>query len=248
LIQVIGLSKIPIVKRGDDLAGLIVKAADDERVGIKDHDIIVAAQKIVSKAEGRVVDLSSVTPSRMAQTVAKATDKDPRYVEAILTETAGVVRMRGGHLIVETHHGFVCANAGVDRSNVESTDCAVLLPVDPDKSAREIRLRLKDLTSADVAVIVSDTFGRAWRIGQVNVAIGVNGLQPVIDYRGSKDMFGYVLSVTQMAIADELASAAELVMKKSDGVPVAIIRGYDYARGVGSAKELIRPPEEDLFR
>jgi len=156
--------------------------------------------------------------------------------------------MSGPHIIAETRHGFVCANAGVDRSNVEDQDSVAILPVDPDRSAREIRQRIKELSGVDVAVIISDTFGRAWRIGQVNVAIGLDGLQPVIDYRGSRDMFGYMLSVTQMAIADELASAAELVMKKSDGVPVAIIRGFDYPQGRGSARDLIRPKEEDLFR
>src|SRR5208337_203455 len=157
-------------------------------------------------------------------------------------------RLKGPHVIVQTRHGFVCANAGVDKSNVEDSDSVVVLPVDPDRSAREIRQRIRELTGADVAVVISDTFGRAWRIGQVNVAIGVDGLRPIIDYRGSKDMFGYVLNVTQMAVADELASAAELVMRKSDGVPVAIVRGCDYAQGKGSVRDLIRPEQEDLFR
>jgi coenzyme F420-0:L-glutamate ligase/coenzyme F420-1:gamma-L-glutamate ligase len=167
---------------------------------------------------------------------------------AILQQSAKIVRLKEAHLIVETHHGFICANAGVDRSNVEDPDSITVLPADADKSAREIRRRIRELTGAGVGVIISDTFGRAWRIGQVNVAIGVDGLRPIIDYRGQKDMFGYVLNVTQIAVADELASAAELVMKKSDRVPVAIVKGFDYAAGNGSARELIRPAEEDLFR
>ena len=156
--------------------------------------------------------------------------------------------MKGPHIIVQTEHGFVCANAGVDKSNVEDPDAVVVLPVDPDKSAGEIRQRIRQLTGVDVGVIISDTFGRAWRIGQVNVAIGVDGLPPIVDYRGSKDMFSYVLNVTQMAVADELASAAELAMRKSDGVPVAIIKGVDYVHGTGSARDLVRPEEDDLFR
>lgn len=159
------------------------------------------------------------------------------------------MRLKEAHIIVETHHGFVCANAGVDRSNVEDQDTVTILPANPDKSAREIRTKIHQLTGAEVGVIISDTFGRAWRIGQVNVAIGVDGLPPIMDYRGSEDMFGYVLNVTQMAVADELASAAELVMRKSDGVPVAIVRGFNYSKGrPGSARELIRPEQDDLFR
>jgi coenzyme F420-0:L-glutamate ligase/coenzyme F420-1:gamma-L-glutamate ligase len=248
MIEIFGLSKIPLVKRGDNIGGHIVQAAKEQGVKIQDHDVVVIAQKIVSKAEGNLVDLKSITPSPLAETISKVSGKDPRHVEAVLKETKSIVRMKEAHLIVETHHGFVCANAGVDKSNVENEDSITLLPVDPDKSAREIRKKIMELTGADVGVIISDTFGRAWRIGQVNVAIGVDGLQPVSDLRGSKDMFGYVLNVTQMAIADELASAAELVMKKSDGVPVAIVRGFNYPRGSGSAKDLIRPREEDLFR
>lgn len=248
MIQIFGLKKMPLVKRGDTIADQIVKAAKEEGIQMQNHDVVVVAQKIVSKAEGNVVDLKSITPSPLAETISKVSGKDPRHVEAVLKETGNIVRMREAHLIVETHHGFVCANAGVDKSNVENEDTVTLLPVDPDRSAREIRNRLMELTGFDVGVIISDTFGRAWRIGQVNVAIGVDGLQPIADYRGSKDMFGYVLNVTQMAIADELASAAELVMKKSDGVPVAIVRGVNYPKGSGSAKDLIRPREEDLFR
>jgi coenzyme F420-0:L-glutamate ligase/coenzyme F420-1:gamma-L-glutamate ligase len=248
LIQIIGLKKIPLVKRGDNIAGHIVRAAKKEGVQISDRDIIVVAQKIVSKAEGGIVDLKSVKPSPKAEEIAKTSGKDPRHVEAILKETARIVRMKAAHLIVQTRHGFVCANAGVDKSNVEDPDSVAVLPADPDKSAREIRKGIRESTGADVGVIISDTFGRAWRVGQTNVAIGLDGLQPIMDYRGSKDMFGHLLNVTQIAIADELTSAAELVMKKSDGVPVAIIRGFDYNQGAGSARDLVRPEEEDLFR
>lgn len=248
MIQIIGLKKIPIVRRGDNLAPLIVQAAKEEGVQISDRDIIVVAQKIASKAEGAIVDLKSITPSTKAEEIAKTSGKDPRHVEVILKETARIVRSKAAHLIVQTHHGFVCANAGVDKSNVENPDSVALLPADPDSSARKIRSGIRELTGADVGVIISDTFGRAWRVGQVNVAIGVDGLRPITDYRGSKDMFGNVLNVTQMAVADELASAAELAMKKSDGVPVAIIRGFNHSQGTGSARDLIRPEEEDLFR
>jgi coenzyme F420-0:L-glutamate ligase/coenzyme F420-1:gamma-L-glutamate ligase len=267
---------MPLVKRGDNIADLIDKSAKAEGVPIENHDVLIVAQKIVSKAEGGVVDLRTVKPSPQAikiakssgkdprhvetilrqtvkpspkaEEVAKTSGKDPRHIETILNQTSKILRLTGPHVIVETRHGFVCANAGVDRSNVENADSVVVLPVDPDKSASQIRAGIRELTGADVGVIVSDTFGRAWRVGQVNVAIGVAGLQPIIDYRGSKDMFGYILNVTQMAVADELASAAELVMKKSEGVPVAIIKGVDYIRGTGTGRNLIRPEVEDLFR
>jgi coenzyme F420-0:L-glutamate ligase/coenzyme F420-1:gamma-L-glutamate ligase len=248
LIQIFGLRKLPLIKEGDDITDYIIKAAREEHVTIENGDVIVIAQKIVSKAEGGVIHLKSITPSRMAEEIAKTTGKDPRQVEVILQQSAKIVRRKDAHLIVQTKHGFVCANAGVDRSNVEDTDAVTILPVDADKSAHEIRTRIRELTEADVGVIISDTFGRAWRIGQVNVAIGVDGVPPIVDYRGQKDMFGYVLSVTQMAAADELASAAELVMRKSDGIPVAVIRGFEHVPGEGSAKELIRPEEDDLFR
>jgi len=246
--QIIGLRKIPLIKHGDNIGDHIVAAAREEGLRLEDHDIIVVAQKIVSKAEGNVVNLKGVAPSPLAKRIAKMAQKDPRHIETILRETARIVRMTSGHIIVETQHGFVCANAGVDRSNVEDEDSVVVLPKDPDLSARKIRERVLELAGADVGVIVSDTFGRAWRVGQVNVAIGVAGFSPIMDYRGSTDMFGYVLSVTQMAVADELASAAELVMGKRDGIPVAIIRGVEYPKGAGSAKDLIRPKEDDLFR
>ena len=248
MMQIFGLKQFPLVKEGDNIAELIVKAAEKEHVAFMNRDVIVIAQKVVSKAEGGIIHLKEVKPSQTAEEIAKTSGKDPRHVEVILQQSNKIIRRKDAHLIVETKHGFVCANAGVDRSNVEDPDTLTVLPDDADHSARSIRSGIRKLTGFDVAVIISDTFGRAWRIGQVNIAIGVDGLCPVIDYRGQKDMFGYVLNVTQMAVADELASAAELVMRKSDGVPVAVIRGFEYSIGEGSAKELIRPEEEDLFR
>ena len=248
MIQIFGLQKLPLIKEGDNVADCILKAAKEENLTIQNHDLIVIAQKIISKAEGGIVHLKTVTPSPMAEEIAKTSGKDPRHVEVILQQSKKIVRRKEAHLIVETRHGFVCANAGVDRSNVEDPDSVAVLPADANQSAHSIRERIQKLTGVDVGVIISDTFGRAWRIGQVNVAIGVDGLRPIMDYRGQKDMFGYVLNVTQMAVADELASAAELVMRKSDRTPVVIIRGFNYVPGAGSASELIRPEEEDLFR
>ena len=248
MIQIIGLRKLPLIKQGDDLAEYIVQASRDEGIQLQARDVVVIAQKVVSKAEGRVVKLNSVTPSEMALDIAKTSGKDPRHVEAILRETAKIVRRKDAHLIVETKQGFVCANAGVDRSNVEDENSLTLLPTDADRSAKEIREKIRKLTGVEVGVIISDTFGRAWRIGQVNVAVGVDGMPSVIDYRGQKDMFGYILNVTQMAVADELASAAELAMRKSDGIPVVLIRGFNYVPANGSAKDLVRPEAEDLFR
>jgi coenzyme F420-0:L-glutamate ligase/coenzyme F420-1:gamma-L-glutamate ligase len=247
LITIIGLNGLPLVKEGDDLGRIVVECMKRQGAEISDGDVIVVAQKIVSKSEGRVLDLVDVTPSLFAKEIARRTRRNSRHVEAVLRETRRIVRMQKSHLITQTKHGFVCANAGVDRSNVEGKSRVVLLPEDPDKSASTIRDRIFALTRRDVAVIISDTFGRPWRLGYVNVALGVAGMKPLKDYRGIKDMFNRDLTVTVMAVADELASAAELVMNKADGVPVAIIRGYSYLGGDGSGKELIRPPELDMF-
>ncbi|HXZ97734.1 MAG TPA: coenzyme F420-0:L-glutamate ligase [Candidatus Acidoferrum sp.] len=248
LVTVLGLKYVPKVKPGDNLGRMIVAAANREGLRLRTDDIVVVAQKIVSKAEGRLVSLGNVKPSAIAKEMARAMRKDPRHVETILRETKRVVRRRGPHLIVETRHGFVCANAGVDKSNVEGRDVVTLLPKDADRSARRIREQIREKTGNDVSVIVSDTFGRPWRVGQTNVAVGLSGMRPWIDYRGTKDMFGYKLSVTKMASADELAGAAELVMNKADEIPVAIIRGYPHPRGRGSARQLLRPARQDLFR
>jgi coenzyme F420-0:L-glutamate ligase/coenzyme F420-1:gamma-L-glutamate ligase len=203
----------------------------------------------VSKAEGRVLPLSKIIPSNFAKTIANETGKDPRQVEVVLRESKTIVRMRGGHLITETSHGFICANAGVDQSNVGTKrDSVSLLPRDSDASADKIRKTIHHTTGKDVPVIITDTFGRAWRIGQVNFAIGISGMKPIHDYRGTKDMYRRALQVTEIAVADELAAAAELVMNKADRVPVAIVRGYKAPRGRGRVKDLLRPEEFDLFR
>ena len=246
-IELTGVPGIPEVVEGDEVAALIDRALRAASIELADGDIFVVAQKIVSKAEGRIVKLESVEPSPRAQEWAAAYDKDPRVVEVVLRESKRIVRMERGVLIAETEHGFVCANAGVDASNV-AEGTVTLLPKDPDASAQKIRSALEDAFGVRIAVIVSDTFGRPWREGLVNVALGVSGIAPLIDYRGQEDSHGNALKVTVIAVADELASAAELVMKKSAGVPVAIIRGFDYEASEASSGELIRRAELDLFR
>ena len=246
-ISIIGLKGMPEIRAGDDLGLLIVRAAEEQGVGIRRGDIVVVTQKVVSKVEGRLVSLDDFEPSDFAEEISRGTNRDPRHTEAILRESSRIIKMRGGVLITETRHGFVCANAGVDRSNVEE-GFLCLLPMDPDKSARDIRDRVKGLTGRDVGVIITDTWGRPWRLGQVDFAIGVAGMSPFRDYRGMTDPFGYELGVTNIAVADELASAAELAKGKLSGIPVVIIRGYEFEEGEGGAKEMIRPLEEDLFR
>ncbi len=248
LITVIGFNSIPEVREGDDIALLIKEAAENQGISIENSDVIVVAQKIVSKSEGRLVDLNEVIPSAFAKLISANTKKDPRHVEIILRETKRIIKMWRHHLITETKHGLVCANAGVDSSNIYGKDKVALLPQDPDLSAKQIRNRIKELTGSDVAVIISDTSGRPWRRGQVNMAIGVAGMEPLKDYRGKKDSFGHILRVTNIAVADELASSAELVMNKADKAPVAVIKGYKYPEGDGSSKEIIRPSHKDLFR
>ncbi len=249
LIQVFGVKGLPIIKKGDDLAGLICKAARKQRTPLKVDDIVVVTHVVVSRAEGNIVNLDEVVPSEFAKTVAKQLDKDPALVEVILRESKSIRRMGDGHLIVESKHGFVCANAGVDQSNVPAERTVALLPRNPDRSARVIRHRLKELTGKDVAVIISDTHGRPFRIGEMNIAVGVAGITPIRDRRGEPDLFGYVLRVKQTAIADELASAAELVIgQANEGIPVAIIRGYHYLKSEKtSARMLIRKRKDDLF-
>ena len=246
-IRIIGLSGMPEAKPGDDIAGQITEAAD-AGPGIEPGDIVVVTQKIVSKAEGRVISLADVTASPEAERLAIETEKDPQLVELILRESNEIVRQRGPVLITETRHGFVCANAGIDASNVGREGLVCLLPEDPDRSAEAIRSGIGKNTGVDVAVIISDTFGRAWREGHTNIAVGVAGMLPFVDYVGQVDPFGYELRVSMLAVADELAGAAELVMNKLDGIPVAIVRGYDYPRGDGNARQMVRPKENDLFR
>jgi len=249
IIQIIGVEGLPIIKAGDNLAELICRAAEHQGTPIQDGDIIVVTHVVVSRAEGRVVNLDEVTPSQFSQTVAELYGKDPAMVEVVLREAKSIRRMADGKIITETKHGFVCANSGVDKSNVPGERCVALLPEDPDASAARIRHEIKRLTGCDVAVIISDTHGRPLREGEINVAVGISGLKPIRDRRGEKDLFGYVLRVKQTAVADELSSAAELVIGQADeGVPVAIIRGYKYVKSEDArATELIRPREKDLF-
>lgn len=246
-VRVLPVRGLPEVRPGDGLAALILEAVRPEP-SIQPGDILVVTQKIVSKTEGRVVPLADVMPSPEAERLAAQTEKDPRLVELILRESKGIVRQRGAVLITETRHGFVCANAGIDASNVGPEGLVSLLPEDPDRSARDIRRAIKEHTGVDIAVIVSDTFGRAWRDGHTNVAVGVAGMLPFVDYVGQVDPHGYELRVSTLAVADELAGAAELVMGKLARVPVAVVRGYDYPRGEGSARQILRDPERDLFR
>lgn len=250
VIQVIGIENLPIIKAGDNLAELICEAAKKQGTPIQNGDIIVVTHVIVSRAEGNTVNLDAVTPSAFAKSIAEQYGKDPAMVEVVLRESKSVVRMDRGILITESKHGFVCANSGVDKSNVPGDMVVALLPENPDASAEKIRREIRRLTSCDVAVIVSDTHGRPLREGEINVAIGVAGMKPIRDRRGEKDLFGYILRVKQTAIADELASAAELVIGQADeGVPVAIIRGYVYPKSEDAkATELIMPKEKDLFR
>ncbi len=246
-LRIIGLEGLPEVGAGDDLGALIEAAIQGQDVSLVSGDVVVVTQKIVSKAEGRIVNLDDVRPSERAARIAKETEKDPRLVELILRESRRIVRQAGPVLITETRHGFVCANAGIDGSNV-GEGMVSLLPEDPDRSAAQIRARLKELAGVDVAVVISDTFGRPWREGHTNVAVGVAGMAAFEDYVGQTDPHGVELRVSTLAVADELAAAAELVMGKLSRVPVAIVRGYDYPKGDGSARDMVRPPERDLFR
>jgi coenzyme F420-0:L-glutamate ligase/coenzyme F420-1:gamma-L-glutamate ligase len=249
MLTILPVRGLPDIGKGDNLAKMIVTKFGDEGQKIQRGDIIVIAQKVVSKAEGRVISLTKIKPSPFAKAIAVEAGKDPRHVELILRESKKIIRMGKGHLITETKHGFICANAGIDMSNVgRNSDIVTLLPLDPDKSAAKIRTDIRREAGQDVPVIVTDTFGRAWRVGHVNFAIGVSGIKPIKDYRGTRDMYRYVLHVTEIAVADELASAAELVMNKADKIPVAVVRGYRFRRGIGTARDLIRPEELDLFR
>ncbi|HMB87597.1 MAG TPA: coenzyme F420-0:L-glutamate ligase [Methylomirabilota bacterium] len=245
--EVIAVEGLPEIRRGDELAPLILEAARRQDTPIQDRDLLVVSQKIVSKTEGRVVRLADVAVSDEARSVADEIGRDPRLVQVILGESRRIVRKAKDVLIVETRHGFVCANAGVDQSNVDA-DTACLLPEDSDRSAGALRAHLRTLTGHELAIIVADTFGRPWREGLVNVAVGLAGLAPIVSYLGQLDPAGHVLQATILALADELAGAAEPVMGKLDRVPVAIIRGLDWPRGDGSSRALLRDPARDLFR
>jgi len=239
---------IPEIRPGDDLGLMIARAADAMDFELTDGDIVVVAQKIVSKAEGRLVNLESVTPSEFAIEIANRQKRDPRLIEVILGESANLVRMDGHVLITETKHGFICANAGVDRSNVVGDDWVSLLPVAPDDSALLLKTRFAELLNLNVAVIITDTFGRAWREGLTNVAIGLAGIKPLKDFRGKTDDHGKELSATILAVADEIAASSGLLMRKTARIPVVVMRGYYFDHGEGGAQELVRPKERDLFR
>jgi coenzyme F420-0:L-glutamate ligase/coenzyme F420-1:gamma-L-glutamate ligase len=248
VISLIALDGIPEIKPGDDLAALIAAALGAAGIGLEAGDVLVVTQKVVSKAEGRVVELASVTPRPEAEAWAAQWGKDARQVELVLQESVEVLRMAPGGLIISrTRHGFVCANAGVDLSNVGGGDVATLLPVDPDASARSLRDRLGELAGVSPAVIVSDSFGRPWRNGIVNVAIGSAGLEPLLDLRGMPDAQGRVMHSTVVAVADELASAADLAGGKVAQRPVVVVRGYEYQAGQGAASALVMERELDLF-
>lgn len=243
-LRVLGLEGIPEIGQGHDLAAELALAAD--RVGgLEGGDVVVVAQKVVSKAEGRTVSLRDIEASELALSI--AADHDPRQIEVILQEAARVVRRRPPLVIAETQHGFVCASAGVDASNAPEPEMVVLLPVDPDASAAQLRMRLEELSGRRVAVLVTDSFGRPWRQGTTDVAIGAAGLTVLLDLHGERDPAGYELRATSIAVADEIAGAAELVMGKTWRVPAAIVRGLELA-GDGRARDLVMPPERDLFR
>lgn len=249
-LRIIGINGIPEVHPGDDLHRIIGDAIEASGSGLRDDDVLVVTHKIVSKAEGRLVDLTTVEPSPFAMKWARDFDKDPRQVEVVLAESKRIVRMDRGILIAETRHGFICANAGVDQSNV-SPDTVCLLPLDPDASARAIRNSLNERfgLKSGPGVIVSDSFGRPWRAGIVNVAVGISGLAPLADYRGMFDSAGYEMHVSVLAVADELAGAAELVMNKLDARPVVLIRGYQPPTTAphGSGRDMVLDPARNLF-
>jgi coenzyme F420-0:L-glutamate ligase / coenzyme F420-1:gamma-L-glutamate ligase len=248
-IQVIPIKGLPIINEGADLAKLLIESITEMGLSPLTGDVYIFSHVIVSRSEGKTVDLHKIIPGKKAQKYADITGKDPRLVQVILNESNGIRRISNGALITETKHGFVCANAGVDKSNVPGDDVVSPLPDDPDKSAKIIRQNIQDLTGLNVGVIVCDTHGRAHRCGEVNMAVGASGFEVIRDRRGEKDLFGYELTVKRTAVSDELAAAAELVIGQSDeAVPVALIRGYSIQLSETSvAKDLVRPREGDLF-
>jgi coenzyme F420-0:L-glutamate ligase/coenzyme F420-1:gamma-L-glutamate ligase len=248
------LTGIPLIRQHDELADILVKALHDSQIELQDDDILVLAQKIVSKAEGRMVNLADVTPGERARELAAKVEKDARVVELMLQESNEVLRARAGTIIVEHKLGFVCANAGIDHSNVtggenSENEFVLLLPKNPDQSSKNIRDAIQKITGKKIGVMIIDSHGRAWRIGTEGVCIGLSGIPAVIDERGWKDLFGYTLRVTVVGVADELAAAASLVMgQAAEGTPAVHVRGFPYPLREGSLKELIRPKEQDLFR
>lgn len=253
-LQLFPLNGLPMIKPGDDLPGLLLRVLTENNLRLEDGDILVLAQKIVSKAEGRIYKLSEIEPSAEAKKIAEATDKDPGFVELVLRESAEVLRTRPGTLIVRHKLGFVCANAGIDHSNVsgpEGTgdDYVLLLPVDPDGSANSIKERIEKETGKIIGVLIIDSHGRAWRLGTVGTTIGIAGFHALVDLRGWEDIYGYKLRITQVAAADELAGAASLIMgQAAERIPAVLARGYPYPLSSGTVQELIRPKDMDLFR
>lgn len=252
--NLIALDNIPLVKPGDDISQIIINSVRESRLYLENGDIFVVAQKIISKAENRLFNLSQVEPSELALKIAVEVDKDPRFIELVLSESSEILRKKSGTIIVEHKLGFVCANAGIDHSNVDALwgnpdDWVLLLPVDPDYSASSIRCKIKAEFGAEVGVLIIDSHGRAWRQGIVGMAIGISGLPGLVDMRGKPDLFGYKLRITQIAVADELAAAASLLMgQAAEGSPVVHVRGFPYPLRDGTLAELIRPKELDLFR
>lgn len=249
-VSIFGINGIPEIQPGDRLGQTIVEAAAAQGTALESGDIVVVTQKVVSKAEGRLVKLSTVEPSDFAVSFARSADRDPRLIELIFQESKSIVRMDPdrGVIISETHHGFVCANAGIDQSNIPGDDVVCLLPVDSDESARRIMEDIRRSIGVQAPVIISDTFGRAWRDGHVNFAVGVSGMDPMMDYRGLPDAQGREMHVTTIAVADELAAAAELVQFKAIGVPVSVVRGYPFEESEGSSRQLVRERSRDMFR
>jgi coenzyme F420-0:L-glutamate ligase/coenzyme F420-1:gamma-L-glutamate ligase len=250
LLSLTPLQNIPLIRQDDNLADILVKSLLDSSVTMQDNDILVLAQKIVSKSEGRMINLAAITPSDKAIELALKAEKDPRVMELMLRESNEILRVRVGTVIVEHRLGFVCANAGIDHSNVmEGEENVLLLPENPDRSARNIREQIRQKLGINVGVMIIDSHGRAWRNGTVGICIGLSGLPALIDERGWKDLFGYTLKVTVVGVADELAAAASLVMgQAAEGLPAVHVRGFPYPLGEGSLKDMIRPKEQDMFR
>ena len=247
-IALIPIPDIPQIQPGDDLVSILLDAIDQSKVGLKDGDILVMCQKIVSKAEGAVVDLKTVEPSPFAHQIADQWEKDPRIVEVVLQESKRIVMMKNGVVITETKQGWVCANSGVDASNTLADDIVIVLPEDPDRSAKNMRIAIQERRSISIGIVITDTFGRPWRDGLVEFALGVSGFEGLLDLRGGEDLQGRELHHTIISVADELACAAGLLMEKSAAIPAVIVRGYTYIPAEGSGKVLIRPAEMDLFR
>ena len=247
-INIIGIEGMPDICPGDDLTNLIIDACNKEGISIENGDILVVTQKIISKSESCLVDLTTIAPSDLAVKWAKEWDRDPRVIELVFQKSKRISKMENGVLLTETDHGFYCINAGIDLSNVSGKDMAAFLPVDSDKSADIIRNHINNALGVNIAVVITDTWGRPWRVGVINVAIGISGMSALQDYRGMTDPNGMDLKASVIAIVDEIASASELVMNKLDNIPVALIKGYSFISQEGSIKELIRPRDQDLFR